>query len=311
MISVLTPCLNRAALIVEAIESVLIQNYPNFEHIVIDGGSTDGTLEVLKRYPHLRVISEPDEGLYDALNKGVRAARGELIAHLNSDDRFCEGAFHRMAEPFASDPNVESVVGQVGLYRITPAGERVLMQEYRGEEQCALSFENITCGFSLTNARIFRRSVYEKAGLYDIRYRIAGDREFLIRVALSNIHSVYIDYPVYEYLTHEDSLSFDPESRHYLVILKEYLIITEQFLSRPDIPSELRRWCTLLNSRKSTEACIRHLQSYQLKEAFRFARKGLCWDTLWPIAFCSQIAKVGIDWFRLRLSPRHADNGLN
>ena len=80
------PCLNRVNLIREAIESVLAQDYPNFEHIVIDGGSTDGTLDVLREYRHLKLISEPDNGLYDAVNKGIRLAQGELIGWLNSDD---------------------------------------------------------------------------------------------------------------------------------------------------------------------------------------------------------------------------------
>ena len=77
---------DRAGTVGRAIESVLAQNHPAVEHIIVDGGSTDGTQEVLARYSHLRVLSGPDRNLYDAINKGVRLARGEVVGLLNSDD---------------------------------------------------------------------------------------------------------------------------------------------------------------------------------------------------------------------------------
>ena len=76
-LSIVTPCLNRAATIGAAIDSVLAQGEPGVQHIVVDGGSTDGTAEILARYPHLTVIREKDRNLYDAINKGLRAARGD------------------------------------------------------------------------------------------------------------------------------------------------------------------------------------------------------------------------------------------
>lgn len=96
-ISVVTVSYNQAEFIKQNIESVLAQNYPNFEHIVIDGGSTDGTVEILKSYPHLKWVSEPDRGQTHALNKGFRRASGEIIAWLNSDDWYPPGVFHDVA----------------------------------------------------------------------------------------------------------------------------------------------------------------------------------------------------------------------
>src|SRR5262245_2614541 len=91
-ISIVTPSFNQARYIGKTIESVSAQRYPDVEHIVIDGGSRDGTLDVLAGHPHLRVISEPDRGHADAVNKGFRLATGEIWAFLNSDDTLVPGA---------------------------------------------------------------------------------------------------------------------------------------------------------------------------------------------------------------------------
>jgi glycosyltransferase involved in cell wall biosynthesis len=96
--SVITISFNHAEFIEKTITSVLDQKYPNFEHIIIDGGSTDGTVEILKKYPHLNWISEKDSGLSNALNKGMRKATGDVIAWINSDDFYQPDAFHSVAE---------------------------------------------------------------------------------------------------------------------------------------------------------------------------------------------------------------------
>ena len=103
-ISVVTTSYNQGAFIGETIDSVLAQDYPNVEHIVVDGMSTDDTLDVLSRYNHLRVIREPDRGAADAINKGFQVATGDILCFLNSDDTFLPGALHRVAREI--DPAV-------------------------------------------------------------------------------------------------------------------------------------------------------------------------------------------------------------
>lgn len=107
--SVITPSFNQGRYIRETIESVLTQDYPNFEHWIIDGGSTDDTLEVLKGYPHLKVVSEKDCGQSDALNKGFGRATGEIIAWINSDDYYAPGAFHAVLQSLSEYPIVMGV----------------------------------------------------------------------------------------------------------------------------------------------------------------------------------------------------------
>jgi glycosyltransferase involved in cell wall biosynthesis len=110
-ISVITPCLNAAATIDATIESVRSQRYPHVQHIVIDGGSTDGTLERIRTHPEIQLVSEPDEGLSDALNKGLRLAVGDLIGWLNADDVYLEGALDAVAEAHLANPELAWVTG--------------------------------------------------------------------------------------------------------------------------------------------------------------------------------------------------------
>src|SRR3990172_11116719 len=108
--SIVTTSLNQAGFIDANIGSVLAQQYPDAEHIVVDGGSTDGTLDILKRYPHLRCTSGPDRGQSQAFNKGLAMATGEVVGWLNSDDTYEPGVFRLVAEQFR-DPDIHVVYG--------------------------------------------------------------------------------------------------------------------------------------------------------------------------------------------------------
>jgi glycosyltransferase involved in cell wall biosynthesis len=110
--SIVTPSFNQGKYIAETIESVMAQNYANVEHIIIDGGSTDETPEILERYPHLRVISEPDHGQADAINKGFRLASGDIMAFLNSDDTLLPGALHSVSKEIAPQQGRYIVMGR-------------------------------------------------------------------------------------------------------------------------------------------------------------------------------------------------------
>jgi glycosyltransferase involved in cell wall biosynthesis len=110
-ISVITPSYNSGKYLEEAVKSVRDQDYPNFEHIVIDGGSTDNTLEILRKYNHLNWTSEPDDGQSDAMNKGFEISTGDIIVYLNADDYFLPGAFKRVVPYF--EAGAKFVVGNV------------------------------------------------------------------------------------------------------------------------------------------------------------------------------------------------------
>lgn len=107
-ISIITVCYNSAATLADTLRSVADQDYPDKEHLIIDGGSTDGTLDILRRHPHLHWQSAPDRGVYDAMNKGIAKATGDVIAFLNADDIYADpGVLGRAAAIFA-DPGVDA-----------------------------------------------------------------------------------------------------------------------------------------------------------------------------------------------------------
>lgn len=112
-ISILSPSFNSENTIEKAILSVLRQGYPNFEHIICDGGSTDSTLEIIKKYPHIKFVSEPDKGQCDAMNKAFGMSSGEIISYLNVDDYYQRGAFRKIAKAFEENPGAEMIVGNL------------------------------------------------------------------------------------------------------------------------------------------------------------------------------------------------------
>jgi glycosyltransferase involved in cell wall biosynthesis len=185
--SVITPCLNRVQLIGATIESIISQGYADVEHWIIDGGSTDGTLDLLKRYRHLRMVSEPDRGVYDAINKGIRLATGEAVIFLNSGDLLVAGALALSAEIFRNAIGTMIVSGGCQIFRCTPDGREIEMCRYDDPRQYALSLRNVTAGRPNVNARFFRRKVFEQIGHFDLAYSIAADRDFLIRAALRQL----------------------------------------------------------------------------------------------------------------------------
>jgi glycosyltransferase involved in cell wall biosynthesis len=286
-ISIVTPCLNRSQFIEEAVQSVLNQNYTNVEHIVVDGGSTDGTLEILRRYQHLRVISEPDQGVYDGLNKGVGLARGEIIGHLNSDDFYEQNVFASVARRFTEAPELDAVSGGAIVFEEQADGVRRTIAQYLAPRDVELSYQNITVGVPIINARFFRKRVYDRVGLYDTRYRIAADRDFLLRAAQAGIKSEPLGCLVYHYRQHPGSLSISGQSLQRLKMAREYLSIAESYFQTDRVSSDVSRYCRLWHRKEAAEGVVLALREKRYLEAVRFGMRGWRYDRWWPIVFAS------------------------
>jgi glycosyltransferase involved in cell wall biosynthesis len=182
-ISVITPCLNAAGTIEETIESVRAQDYPRLEHLVVDGGSSDGTLDLLERLG-VQYVSEPDEGRADAANKGVALTSGEIVGWLNADDRYEPGALRAVGAVFASDPGAAWVTGYCRI--IDHAGDEIRrsITAYKNFLLRHFSYPlYLTQNFVSDPATFARRSALEEAGPLDARYRISHDYDLWLRVA--------------------------------------------------------------------------------------------------------------------------------
>jgi glycosyltransferase involved in cell wall biosynthesis len=183
-ISVITACLNARRTIEETIESVASQGYPSIEHIVVDGGSTDGTVDVLARHDHLRWLSEPDQGRVDAVNKGVAMATGDVIAWLNADDRYQPGALLAVGEAFAANPSARWVTGYCDIVDGEGNEIRRAVTAYKSFLLRRWSYPlYLTQNFVADPATFVRRDALEEAGPLDPRYRISHDYDLWLRVA--------------------------------------------------------------------------------------------------------------------------------
>lgn len=178
-ITVVTVCYNAADTIAETLESVAAQRGAEVEHVVIDGGSTDGTLDVVRRFPHVALlVSEPDRGIYDAMNKGLAHATGDAIGFLNADDRFRrDDALRLIAEHLA---HAEAVVGDLVIVDAEDPSKVRRFYSSRGFRPWMLRLGHMPPHPTL----YVRREVFAEIGGFDPSYRIAGDFDFVVRLLL-------------------------------------------------------------------------------------------------------------------------------
>lgn len=190
-ISIVTAVYNREKTIEQAVNSVNEQSYSNVEHLIIDGGSTDDTLKIIrqKNLPRIRVFSEPDTGIYDALNKGIILAKGEVIGIMHSDDFFANShVIKKVAQAF-DDRKVEAVYGDLDY--VSSSDPSRIIRHWRSAD---FNMKRLMRGWMPPHPSLFlRRSVFDRLGLYDTTYKIASDYEAILRYfGKGNIQSIYL-----------------------------------------------------------------------------------------------------------------------
>jgi len=178
-VSIITICLNSEEFIEDTIRSVLGQTYGNIEHVIIDGGSTDGTVDVIKKYENdiAYWVSEKDNGISDAFNKGVRASSGDIIAFLNSQDFYMDNyVISRVIRIFAEHTAVNIVYGKTCY---VPADSKEIV----GMMGLPFTRKGMRKSNIMPHQSVFtKRNVFERFGLYNLDYRYAMDYEHLLRV---------------------------------------------------------------------------------------------------------------------------------
>lgn len=226
-ISIITPSLNQGRFLEETIRSVLLQGYPNLEYIIIDGGSTDESVAIIKKYaPWLAYwVSESDNGQTQAINKGFKKATGEIVAWLNSDDSYMTDALKVAADNLSINPNDFIFYGDVDFI----------------DENSKFLRKLITKEFDLLNqlytnmvpqqATFWKRSVFEHIGFLDEIYQHPFDNDFFIRAGMKYMIK-YVPIPLANYRLHPSSKTEIASVNFFL----EYLAILNKFFKGTNVP---------------------------------------------------------------------------
>lgn len=248
-ISIVTPSYNQACFLETTIRSVVEQDYSDIEYIIIDGGSTDGSQEIIKRYADRIAfwVSERDNGQSDAINKGFRKCTGDIIAWINSDDLYVDGAIPLVAKYFSEHPDVDMIHGDIDFI------------DGHGKFLSKVKTADFTLPELLVTNRVsqpsvfWRRKIFDEIGYLDESFHYVMDYDFWIRVAMK--HEVrHVGATVAQFRLHDTSKTISSND----LFLVEILIIIDRLLRSRDLPANVKK------------ALFTHMQSNL--SGFRFDR---------------------------------------
>ena len=192
-VSIITITYNSAKTVKDTIESIAAQTYPDIEHIIIDGASKDNTLEIVKSYPNIKFLSESDKGIYDAMNKGVKMATGDIVGILNSDDFYPNDSIIQTVVDTFVKKQVDSIFGDVKF--VAPDNLNKVTRYYSSAKW---NPEKFAYGYMPAHPSFFvKREYYEKFGGFKTDYKISADYELLIRfLYVHRISYHYLNKPL-------------------------------------------------------------------------------------------------------------------
>ncbi len=199
--SIVTPSYNQGHFLEETILSVLNQRYPHIEYIIVDGGSTDNSVEIIKRYESKLAwwVSEKDRGQAHAINKGLERVTGDIVAYLNSDDVFLPGAFDMVAKTFMERPHINWLAGSCLLFG--NAAEACVKHPTPAPDVASwLYFNRLP-----QQSTFWRRSVMQKHGLFEEKFRYSFDYEYWVRLVHGGERCEVLDFPLAGFRLHPHS----------------------------------------------------------------------------------------------------------
>lgn len=266
LVTIVTPSLNQGRFIEQTILSVKNQTYPNIEHIVVDGGSTDETLDILRKYSDSLIwISEPDEGQSDAINKGWRMAKGEILGWLNSDDTYMPWAVQTAINFLSENPGIGMVYG----------GCNIIDERGKVTGQCvATEFDlaEMLCnrGGVAQPAAFLRRALLDEVGYLDTNLHLAMDFDLWIRIGL-RFKVKYIPQLLANFRMCPGTKSVDQayKSGH------DHLYILNKLFSAPELPEEVRALKRRAYSYTYSRIGAGYYSQRQMKQARRYLIKSV------------------------------------
>jgi glycosyltransferase involved in cell wall biosynthesis len=287
LISVVTATLNRREMLRGAIDSVMAQSMDDIEHIIVDGVSSDGTVEMLHDYPHLVVLSEVDTGLYDAWNKGIARATGRLICILNSDDEIPAGAFDAARRALAADPAIDMLSGPAEIVTDTSARTVRIIDDPR---ILSLREQDIGSGITLTNGRYMSAALLARTGLFNQDFPLVADRDFFLRALQTNPHHVMIEQHLYRYREHPGSLTL---SGHAAVqrLASDSLKAARAGIDRAPAGSKLAAAYARWHAWAVFYAAGLRVRDGHIGQAMRIAADAFGHDRIWPLRLPMQVIR--------------------
>ena len=277
-ITVLTPSLNRGDKIARALRSVVEQNYPDVEHLVLDGGSTDDTLDVVARFPHVQIASHSDTGAQNAVNKGLAMATGDIVGLLCTDDWYPPGAFAAAAASFMADPSLEAVAGNTRFFR---EGETEAFLECRHGVGLEMGAE-IMFGAPCMASWFIRRDVLQELGGYREEFDTSGDRDMAIKLWLRGRIQV-VPNALYCYEMHPGSRTLMATVDANLDIVREHLIMSSRLSKNSSVAPEVRKLASLWYDLEIARGINFAIRSGRGREAMRMLMTHFRHTPLWPI----------------------------
>lgn len=263
-ISIITVVYNGEETIERTIQSVINQTYKNIEYIIIDGQSNDGTLEVIDKYRSYidKVISEPDNGIYDAMNKGIEQASGDIIGIINSDDWYEPDTVEKIVEQFENS-DFDLIYGNV--WEIEEDGSRNKNKIYQ--------LEDIWCGMIIPHPSVFiKTSIYQKWGYFDLSYKLSADFDLMLRLYVHGVKFGYINSVLANYRKGGRS------SQNHELTIKEAIQISQKYLKYCPKQREVVESIKQRSNFIEFERCLREeplLIKELLKEKFKNVDDGI------------------------------------
>lgn len=224
-ISVVTPCYNMEKYIEGTIISVLSQNYDNLEYIIVDGGSTDGSMEIINKYRDkiAVVISEPDHGMYDAIAKGFAVATGDIFAYINADDTYFPHTFRLVNEIFTANSEIDWIGGRPAYINENRNLTDIFPQvgAKRSKDIARGYFHQNAYGFLMQESMFWRKELYIKSGGINGSLRLAGDFDLWRRFA-QFAEFIPVDVPLAAFMRRNESISKTQKERYLTEIASLY-----------------------------------------------------------------------------------------
>jgi glycosyltransferase involved in cell wall biosynthesis len=301
-ISIVMPVLNSCDTIEKAIRSIVDQHYANIELIIIDGGSTDTTLTIIKRYESYIAYwhSKADGSSSVAANLGIEKATGDLVVLLMADDWYEPGILHKISQALIANPDADMVTcgGRIVFYDEKTQHLKTKWT-YATSRRMELTLQNIC--FDITSAiccRFIRKSLFDRIGLFipfdsNGKHMLSNDKEFLMRAIIHNAKNVFVAQIGHNYLAHPGSATFGNHKKNILRMCYEHMETIERHLQKYELSRKHKVILMYWYNDQSARLLLYKLLDRDIRGAYAVAKDGVGkYKWFWPVAFVSTFVRI-------------------